>query len=338
METPVNQKKMNARSGESARGARGARDGESARSEESANVVANKTSPLGLIAGGGDFPLKIQQAVMATGRAVITLGIENTCDPLLQTDKIIRIEKFGAFSRFLKKKGCEEIVIIGHITRPNLLTIRPDMAGLKVLGRVLMQARRGDNKIIEEGIRYFTEQGFTIVGAHNILAELLAPKGILTRHRPNKIARQDIDMGIDITREIGRLDIGQASVVCRGQVLAVEGVDGTDALLERIANLDENLRGTVKKRHGVLVKLPKPHQERRVDLPALGQTSIENAAAAGLAGIVFEENGALINDLKACTALANRLGIFLLGIPASMEEAEVASEVAEVVAEVAEEI
>ena len=121
-------------------------------------------------------------------------------------------------------------------------------------------------------------------------------------------------LGIDVTRAVGRMDIGQGSVVCRGQVLAVEGVDGTDALLHRIAALDENLRGSDKRPQGVLVKLPKPQQDRRIDVPAFGLETVENAAKARLSGIVYEVGGAVFNDLPGCIQRADELGLFLVGI------------------------
>lgn len=282
-------------------------------------TLGSKSSPVGLIAGGGDFPLRVQQAVRTSGRDIVTIGLEGACDASLETDLILKIDKMSTAVIFFKKHDCEQLIIIGHAQRPNLMQLRPDMGGLKVLKRIMMHRHRGDNVLLKEISRYFEEQGFELLAAQTILGKLLTPQGILTRITPTDIDQQDIAQGIDVTREIGRLDIGQASVVCRGQVLAVEGVDGTDALLKRVLDLDENLRGTVKQRQGVLVKLPKPGQECHIDWPALGLTTIENALTAGLAGIVFEEQGALINDLDACIRLADKNGIFLMGIPALEE-------------------
>lgn len=283
----------------------------------SAHILSGRTEPIGIIAGGGELPLHVRHAIKTAGREAVTVGIQGVCDTALKTDKVLGIAKFGGISKFLRRKGCKQIVIIGHIKRPNLLTLIPDTGGVRVMKRILMHQRRGDNVLLEEVIRFFSEEGFEPIAAHEILNEMLAPSGVLTQKKPDDVAQSDIAEGVDVTRMIGRLDIGQSCVVCRGQVLAVEGVDGTDALLSRIAVLDENLRGTVKKRQGVLVKLPKPNQEKRIDFPVLGKTTVENAAAAGLAGIAFEAQGLLINDLDACIALADKKGMFLFGLPAS---------------------
>jgi DUF1009 family protein len=152
------------------------------------------------------------------------------------------------------------------------------------------------------------EEGFSIIGAHEILTEALGPKGQCGNVAADEQARADIARGIDVVRALGRVDVGQGCVVQLGSVLAVEAMEGTDAMLARAGTLRLPGYG------GVLVKLVKPGQERRADLPTIGPATIENAASAGLRGIAYEAGGTLFTDLPACISAANRAGLFLLGI------------------------
>ncbi len=269
---------------------------------------------LGMIAGGGSLPAQIYQAVLAQGGDIHILGIKGAVSPELPYVACFNIEHIGKFFKAFKKAGCQQVVIIGDAQRPNLLTLRPDFEGMKVLARILFKPKRGDDVLLREIVRAFTLAAFEILPPHAVAQDLTPPAGNLTQKKPTKTDLQDITLGIEVTRSIGRLDIGQASVVCRGQVLAVEGVDGTDALITRVACLAENLRGSKKKPQGVLVKLPKPQQDPRIDLPAFGLNTVENAAKACLSGLVFEAHGAVFNDLNACIQRADELDLFIHGI------------------------
>ncbi|MDD9798631.1 MAG: UDP-2,3-diacylglucosamine diphosphatase LpxI [Alphaproteobacteria bacterium] len=282
--------------------------------------MSSHTKRLGLIAGSGVLPKMLLEAAQTQNYHVFTAGIKKAVEPDFPTDKQFRVEQLAHAADYFLANDCKQIVIIGGMTRPNLLTLRPDKGGLKVLRRILATPKRGDNVLFVEIIRYFTERGLEIIAPESILGKLAAPQGLLTKREPTAEQKQDMARAIQVTRQIGQLDIGQSSVVCRGQVLAVEGAEGTDEMLRRIANMAESLRGTPKARCGVLVKFPKPKQDRRIDLPALGVTSVELAAAAGLAGIVFEAGGALINELPLCIEQADKAGLFLLGVEKTAPE------------------
>ena len=276
----------------------------------------NPEHTLGLIAGGGDMPFRVKEAVQAQGGRIHILGIQGSVDAALGSVEQYPMAHLGKFIKSLKKAGCQQVVLIGKVQRPNLLTLRPDMAGMKAIARVLVEKRRGDDALLRQILRLLNENGMAVLPAQAVAPDLMPEAGNLTQTKPNAIDEEDIALGVHITRTIGALDIGQASIVCRGQVLAVEGVDGTDALLARVANLDENLRGSPKKPQGVLVKLPKPQQDRRIDIPALGLQTIENAAQACLSGIVVEAQGAIINDIEVCIKRADELGLFVQCIAA----------------------
>ncbi|MGC6471770.1 MAG: LpxI family protein [Parvibaculales bacterium] len=277
-------------------------------------MIYDPTLKLGLIAGGGNLPAQVVKAAQEQGGKVHVLGIQNAVSDDLECHDCFNIEHVGKFLKTFQKAGCRQMVIIGDVQRPNLMTLRPDLEGMKVLARVLFNSNRGDDVLLREVVYSCNQAGLEVLPAYSVAKDLSPSAGNLTRKQPDKTDKADMALGIDVTRAVGRMDIGQGSVVCRGQVLAVEGVDGTDALLHRIAALDENLRGSDKRPQGVLVKLPKPQQDRRIDVPAFGLETVENAAKARLSGIVYEVGGAVFNDLPGCIQRADELGLFLVGI------------------------
>jgi DUF1009 family protein len=188
-----------------------------------------------------------------------------------------------------------------------LLSLRPDWRAAKFLARVGYRAL-GDDGLLKAIIREFEGEGFRVVGADAILSSAVAPVGPLGRHAPDAQAEDDIALGFRIVRALGALDIGQAAVVQQGLVLGVEAIEGTDALIARCAGLRREGAG------GVLVKAPKPGQERRADLPTIGPRTVEAAAAAGLRGIAIEAGASLVIDRAALVAAADRTGLFVVGV------------------------
>jgi DUF1009 family protein len=272
---------------------------------------------LGIAAGNGPLPVAIARAAMAAGRDVFIVGIEGAADKEIEAfpHAWVRIGAMGEFLRLLKREGCEDLVLIGGIKRPDLSKLGLDMTAVKLLPRAAGWMREGDDGLLR-GLTDFLEKdhGFRIVGAHEIAASLLAPEGVLTSHAPSPQDEADIDRAVAAALAIGALDIGQGAIACRGIVLALEAAEGTDEMLKRVARLPQDIRGRDGKREGVLVKLSKPGQERRVDLPTIGVETVERVAAAGLAGIAVEAGGALIADAEAVARAANRKGIFVVGL------------------------
>ena len=157
-------------------------------------------------------------------------------------------------------------------------------------------------------IKILGEEGFRVLGAHEILQAALGPKGVLSRAEPDAQAMADIDRGVAVARALGVADVGQGCVVQLGLVLAVEAVEGTDAMLARCAPLARAGPG------GVLVKVLKPGQDRRADLPTIGPDTIRNAAAAGLRGVAFEAGATILVERETTIAAADAAGLFLLGL------------------------
>lgn len=218
------------------------------------------------------------------------------------------IAAVGGIVDALKSAGCEEVVLIGPLHRPQFSALKPDWQGVKLLPRILKAARVGDDALLTVVVQFLEEQGFRVVGADEILTDMAAPLGDLGAHTPSAEDRADIARGVAVGRALGAADVGQAVVVREGVVLAVEAAEGTDAMLARCAALKGDTDG------GVLVKLPKPEQERRADLPTIGVSTVERAIAAGLHGIAVEAGGALVVDREAVVARADAAGLFVAGI------------------------
>jgi DUF1009 family protein len=272
---------------------------------------------LGIIAGGGVLPAKVAAAARAAGRGVYIVGLEGFADPAVLAPWPHEIKRLGAASRIiaaLRENGCQDLVMIGPVRRPSLLDLRPDAEGAKLLARVGRAVFAGDDGLLAAVIRVLTEEGFRVIGMHEIIREAVAPPGVLTRTQPDAQAMTDVRRGIQVARLLGTADVGQGCVVQQGLVLAVEAIEGTDAMLARASVLRRDGIG------GVLVKLVKPGQDKRADLPTIGPDTVRNAAAAGLRGIAFEANATILAEREACLAAADSAGLFLLGLdPATLK-------------------
>ena len=277
------------------------------------------TPKLGILAGGGDLPLKLAQACQAKGRGFLMIGLEGCAGPEIEAypHEWSALGSVARTYKLLRDAGCSEVVLAGNVRRPDFRQIKPDRKGAVLLAKVVGAAVRGDGALLSVIIQDIEHEGFKVIGADDVLAELIARPRVMTRAAPSARDLRDIAKAIEVVNALGRLDIGQGAVVCEGLVLAVEAAEGTDRMLERCALLPAAIRGTPEDRRGVLVKLPKPRQELRVDLPTIGLPTIERAAAAGLAGIAVKAGGALIMDEASLIARADALGLFVAGIDAS---------------------
>jgi DUF1009 family protein len=266
---------------------------------------------LGILAGGGPLPGQVADAARAAGRPVFVAALEGFADPAIiapYPHQFFRLGAVGAIRAALKSRDCVDIVMIGPVKRPSLLALRPDAEGAKLLAKIGRAAFAGDDGLLAAIIKTLGEDGFRVLGAHDILAEMLGPAGLLTTTAPDAAAMADVQRGLAVLAALGAADIGQACVVQQGIVLAVEAVEGTDAMLARIRSVTRPGPG------GVLVKIAKPGQDRRADLPTLGAATIENAAEAGLRGIAFEAGGTILANRPAMIEAADRAKIFLIGI------------------------
>ncbi len=268
-------------------------------------------STLGIIAGGGPLPGRVAEAAVAAGRPVFIVALDGYADPAVIAPFPHAAARLGAAGRtlhLLRSNGCRDIVLVGPVGRPSLLHLRPDGDGARLLARIGRAAFTGDDGFLAAIVRVLGEEGFRVLGAHEVLTEAVGPRGLLSRAAPDAEAMADIARAVAVVRALGQVDVGQGCVVQQGIVLAVEAIEGTDAMVTRAAGLSRPGPG------GVLVKLVKPGQDRRADLPTIGPRTVEIAVAAGLRGIAFEAGGTLFTDRAACVARADAAGLFLLGL------------------------
>ena len=267
------------------------------------------SEPLGVVAGGGSLPVRVVQAAAAMGRPIYVVVLEGHGDPAAYAGHPHVTLRWGLAAQmlaWLKQHGVREVVLAGNVARPSLLSLRPDAASLKLLGRIGRSAFNGDDSILRAVMKVLAEEGFKVVGAQALLSGLLPQAALLAGPMPDDIARADIARGIAVCNALGAVDVGQAVVVQQGLVLGVEAIEGTDALIGRTGAL---------KREGpapILVKSPKPAQSLLADLPTIGPQTVASAHTAGLRGLAFQAGGTILLDRDATIAAAEAAGIFLL--------------------------
>ena len=270
---------------------------------------------LGVVAGAGALPFMVKDFCRARGRPVFVLALEGHADPAVVRDvphAWIRVGAAGRGLEILHRAGVRELVLAGAVRRPGLLELRPDWRTMAFLAKVGRKAMGGDNALLRAVILELEAEGFRVIGVDGLIEDLVAAVGLYGGPAPDDQAWTDIGRGVEVARRLGALDVGQGAVVQQGLVLAVETVEGTDAMLARCGSLARQGPG------GVLVKVCKPDQERRADLPTIGMATLSHAAAAGLRGIAVEAGSALVVDRQAMAEQAGRLGVFVIGIDPAM--------------------
>jgi DUF1009 family protein len=274
--------------------------------------------PLAIICGGGALPLAIADSVATRGRRVVLFPLRGAAEgtPVERhPHHWLYVGQIGKFLRLARAEGCRDVVFIGAMVRPSIWQVRPDLVGLSVMPRVLKAYRGGDNHLLSGMGGLLESKGLSLRGAHEVAPEILVPSGTLGRAHPTGEDHADIALGLDYLRAAGPFDIGQAVVVAGRHILAVEAAEGTDGMLARVAEMRASGRVRAPSGNGVLVKAPKPGQDRRFDLPSIGPTTAEGVAAAGLAGIAVVAGDTIIAQPGRLVAAADRAGIFVLGVP-----------------------
>ena len=270
---------------------------------------------LAIICGGGTLPFAVADAVTKCGRRVVLFAIRGWADPKRVVDYPhywAALGQFGAFCRLARREGCQDVVLIGSMMRPAIWQIRPDLKTLRLLPRIFGMFRGGDDYLLKGVAAIFEEHGFRLLGAHAVAPEILMPEGALGRERPTGRDNADIAKGLAFLTAASPFDVGQAVVVADARVLAIEAAEGTDSLLERIAQLRQT--GRIASGRGVLVKAAKRNQDRRLDLPSIGPQTVEGAARAGLAGIAVVAGSTVVAEPAQIGAVADRAGLFVLGL------------------------
>jgi len=283
--------------------------------EASSGVSAN--DPLAIICGGGSFPGAVAEAVVRRGRRPVMFGIKGWADPKVverYPHHWIAIGQAGRLFRLARAEHCREALLIGTLLRPPLTQIRLDWQTLRFMPRIVRFFRGGDDRLLSGVASLFEEAGLRIIGLHDVAPEVLVPKGVLGHFEPTARDKSDIAHALSVIHALGPFDVGQAVVVANNNVLAVEAAEGTDNMLLRLAELRHQHRVTTPPGIGVLVKAPKPGQDRRFDLPAIGQRTVENVARAGLAGLAVAAGSSIVAEIAEVTAAADNAKIFFVGV------------------------
>ncbi|MGZ5922838.1 MAG: LpxI family protein, partial [Rhizomicrobium sp.] len=220
----------------------------------------------------------------------------------------------GRALKALAGAGAKDVLLAGRVERPKFSELKLDAKGVMVLPRVIAAARQGDDALLRMLVGLFEDAGFRALSVAEAAPGLVADEGPLGRILPGDDHKADIARAFSIVRALGALDVGQAAAVCEGLALAVEAAEGTDAMIARIGQLRDNLRGTPQKKRGVLVKALKPTQDTKTDMPVVGVETVRRAAEVGLAGIALESGKSLIVGKQAVAEEADRLGLFVVGI------------------------
>ena len=284
-------------------------------------MPSDSLAKLGIIAGRGPLPIQVAEACVSLDRPFFVIGIEGEASTRIAAfpHAWVKLGEVGRALETLRREACEELVLIGPVRRPDLGRLGLDWEGAKLTPRLAMAARKGDDALLSTVVGLCEEWGFRVVGAEHVARGLRAPAGPLGRRDADASQLRDIRLANEVIQALGPLDVGQAAVACDGHVIAIEAAEGTAAMLSRCAGLPQTLRGSENDRRGVLVKRAKPGQERRVDLPLVGPDTVTQAAAAGLAGIAVEADGALILEKEEVVRRADALGLFVIGFdPAAL--------------------
>lgn len=272
---------------------------------------------LGIVAGGGRLPYEVLCALSASGFSPKLIAIDGEADISLLTPfqpDVRHWGQIGAMIKAFQEAQCTSLLLIGGISRrPDFARIAGDFETVKRLPKIIKAVVGGDDGVLRGVIRMIEDEGFTVVGVREVAPSLLMPEGTISASKPNQQDLNDIKQASDAGAVLGPLDIGQGVVCINGRIVAVEGAEGTDRLLERTRDMRQEKRFSAKGRVGVLVKRSKPGQDLRVDLPTIGPLTVQLAFDAGLRGVALEAQHCLVAERERTIELAKELGLFLVG-------------------------
>lgn len=274
--------------------------------------LASRQECVAILAGTGRLPEIIARELSKAGTTVFVLSLTHETNGWQNAyaNAYVPVTHLSGIVRTLHSQSIKTVVLAGGISvRPSWFSFRIDWTVLKQLPRLIHALRKGDDGLLRTAIAWLGEQGFSVVGAHELAPSLLAPEGVLSLLSPGPEDQPDIEAAIAAAVTLGAADVGQAAVARAGTVIARETREGTGAMLAALARKVDGFQ-----RSGVLAKFSKPGQELRADLPAIGPDTVTQAARAGLAGIVVEAGRAFILDRELVVARANALGIFVVGV------------------------
>jgi len=270
----------------------------------------SENKKLGMIAGGGMMPVEIINHCNAIGREIFVIGIE----PFAKEEELkdaphiyAKIGEAGKMLKAFKNNNVYEIVLAGGIKRPSFKEMIPDWEGVKIVTKLAVK-RMSDDKLFRAVMDEIESRGFKVVGIEEVVPDMMFSEGIYGSVKPTADDMDDIKRGITVAKALGAVDVGQAVVVQEGMVLAVEAIEGTDMMLSRASMLRKEGKAPI------MVKVLKPGQDMRVDLPAMGLQTIEQLKKYGIKGMAVEAGGILLIEREAVIKMADKEGIFIIGV------------------------
>ncbi len=280
-------------------------------------MTPQRKGRLGIIAGSGLLPFYVAEAARKAGENPLIIQLKNEAEGGFDgfDHATIGVGDMAGLRDLLSRHGIGRVVLSGGVKRrPEWREIHPTIATLVKLPSVIRTLMSGgDDAVLQMVIKLIEAHGAEVIGAHAVVPDLVATLGPLGSVRPGDDDLRDIARGAEAAIALGALDVGQGAVTVGGRIVALEGVEGTDQMLERVARLRTEGRISSRRR-GVLVKMCKPTQDERADLPTIGRSTVMNAAKAGLAGIAVEAGRALVLERAEMIAVADEAGLFVCGI------------------------
>lgn len=256
---------------------------------------------LAIIAGQGHIPVDIGHAAIAHGYDVVIMPLEHQADADFSDFETVPIglANIGRTRKLMLEHKCDAMIMVGKVRRPPIGDLRPDMDGVKLLGKMLL---RGDDQSLRLVAEYFAETGIKVMAASDIMPDRQIREGIIAGARLGKQHQVDLDLGCAVLDSIGSHDIGQGVVVQDGRIIAIEAAEGTDAMLTRSSDLLDKTASSA-----VFLKTPKSGQDMRLDIPFIGLETVKAAGDANIGVIAIESGGVMLADplddvIAACKA------------------------------------
>ena len=284
-----------------------------------AEVRRGGSETIGIVAGNGRLPTDLAERISLDGRHPFVVGIRGEAETSIERfdHQWLDWGRFGSVFNLLRARHAKRLLFVGGIARrPDLHLRHLDWTTAKALPSLLAMLMAGDDTILSGVLSLFEKEGFELLSVPQVAPELMLPLGGAFGPRAGAGALEQMARAAEVVRALGPFDVGQAVVVCGTRVVAIEGVEGTDATLERVVHLRDTGRLS-DRRDGVLVKVPKPGQDMRVDLPTIGPRTIVNAAAAGLTAVGGEAGSTIVLDMERVRALADTHRISVQGLERS---------------------
>lgn len=285
---------------------------------------ASSDGPVAIVAGGGRLPIQLIEHLEQTGQDYRVLAFRGFAAPELRKKAHANVDLLDLKTIMNTIDGWKPraVSLVGAVRRPGFSALLGAYSALRNMQEVKEVITRGDDQVLRGAVMLIEERGHRVIGAHELAPDLVAARTLSTSLQPSEDDRQAITVGIDLLASLSAFDIGQGAVVARNHVLAIEGPEGTDRMLVRVAGLRQSWFGLRRRKEGgVLIKAAKRGQDLRVDMPTIGPRTMIEAAKAGLSGIAIGAGSTFVLEQEETLRTADRLGLFLIAVDLPWMEA-----------------